>query len=108
MEGAYHHPVSHRPAFDLRADLGDLPRHFVADDLRDGNALIHAALEYMQVGAANATIGDIYADFIWPRLAWHRFPDFDGSVSLIISSLHLPLPNSIIPSFQYSILPLFQ
>jgi hypothetical protein len=64
MEGAYHYPFSQRPALDVRADLGNLTRHFMANDLGDGHALIHTALEYMQVGAADPTIGHIDADFV--------------------------------------------
>jgi hypothetical protein len=64
MEGAYHHPFSRRPTLNVGADLGDLTGHLMADDLGDGHALIHTALEYMQVGAAHPTIGHMDADFV--------------------------------------------
>ena len=44
---------------DPRADLGDRPRHLVANDLRRPHPSVHRAMSDVQVGAADAAIRDV-------------------------------------------------
>ena len=47
-----------RPA-TLRADLGDGARHLVADHLRSTDAPVHVPVGDVEVGAADAAVGDV-------------------------------------------------
>ena len=51
--------VADAEAVDARADLGDRPRHLVADHLRRPYAVVHAAVGDVEVRAADAAVGDV-------------------------------------------------
>jgi len=54
------HRVPGRPVVDTRAERRNRARHLVSQDGGHANALIHRAVEDMQVGAADAAVRDLY------------------------------------------------
>jgi len=54
--------VARRPALDPGADGRDGARAFVADHLREFDAVVHVAVEQMEVGTADSAVGDLDLD----------------------------------------------
>jgi len=88
VEGADGDAVAWFPIFDIVADCFDHRAAFVADDLGKLDAVVHVAVEEMEVGSADAAVGDSELDlagFWFDGLAGTAF---DGSVALIEGGAH--------------------
>ena len=88
VERAHDHVVALFPGGDVGGDGGDGAGHFVAHDQRRADALVHVALEDVQVGAAHAAIGNFDADFAGFWIAGGGGADFDGLVAFVVGGFH--------------------
>jgi hypothetical protein len=61
-EGANGDAVAGGPIGDACADGGDGAGAFVADDLGEGDAVVHIPVEEVEVGATDAAVGDLDLD----------------------------------------------
>ena len=83
--------VTRSPAFqpvDAAADRGDGARHFVPHDVGQRQAVRHGAVKQMQVGAADAAVGDLDLHLPGARLHGHALADAEGPIAFEEYRLH--------------------
>src|SRR6478735_12358703 len=61
IQGTDDDPVPNVGSVYVRSDLGDPPRHFMADDLGHTHPVIHAPVRDVGVRAADAAVGNVDA-----------------------------------------------
>ena len=73
VERTHGDAVARAPARHSAAHAGDGARHFVAHHVRQGQTVRHGAVKEMQVGAADAAIGNADLHLPGARLHGHAF-----------------------------------
>ena len=88
VERAHDNRVAGAKAGDSLADLGDRPRHLVADHLRGMHAGVHRPVRDVQVGPAHAAVGDVEAHLVGARLLDGCLADREAAAAVVIDRVH--------------------
>ena len=76
-----------KPATSL-PDLGDRARHLVADHLRGMHAGVHRTVGDVEVGPADAAVGDVEPHFVGARLLNDALADREAAAAVVVDRVH--------------------
>ena len=86
-------PVAGTEGGHAGTGLFDHAGHFVADGLRNSDPLIHLAVEDVQIGSADAAVGDPDPDLPLAGFGGCDVAHFKGLVSGVKTCFHLFAPH---------------
>ena len=88
VERPHDHLVAGLETLDSVTDLGDRPRHLVPDHLRWPHPRVHRAVRDVQIGAADAAVGDLEPHLSRSRRADVAGPDGEHAGALVVDGTH--------------------
>ena len=81
--------IPDREPIHAGSDLRHVPGHLVSDHLGHLHALVHRSVSDMQIGSADAAVGDVQADFTWAGRHRRRSTESERAPALVVDPFKL-------------------